>query len=133
MTISTITILLGLLLPIPVNAAEVPLTPTVIINLSIEDKVRLVFIDDPIMPKKIKCESRFKQFWPDGTPKISPTSDVGIMQINIQHWKEAKSLGLDIFNSVDDNIKMGRIIYDRQGSGAWLAPSTPDCKPLTKT
>lgn len=63
----------------------------------------------------IRCESSFEQFWPNGTPKVSKTSDVGVMQINRVHWQEAKNRGLDIFNSAEDNIKMGKILYDEAG------------------
>ena len=65
------------------------------------------------------CESKFKQFNSKGEPLISRTSDVGVMQINQVHWKRAKSLGLDIFYSTNDNIIMGKIILDEQGKKAW--------------
>ncbi len=68
----------------------------------------------------VACESHFRQFRSDGTPLISPTDDVGVMQINIPQWGEkAKALGLDIYHSERDNIIMGRIVYDEQGIGAW--------------
>jgi hypothetical protein len=73
----------------------------------------------PEMIPVIKCESSFHQFNADGTPNISPTHDVGIMQINHVHWIEAKNLGLDIFHSIDDNVKMGKIIFAEQGLGGW--------------
>ncbi len=107
--------------------AETVVAP-IIAPLSTKEKVEIAFSDAPVMVKKIKCESGYKQFWPNGKPKISPTQDVGVIQINQTHWKEAKKLGLDIFNSEDDNIKMGRIIYDEQGSSGWNAPATPNCK-----
>ena len=67
----------------------------------------------------IKCESGFKQFTSSGKTLRSKTSDIGIMQINQVHWKRAKSLGLDIFNSENDNIIMGKIILKEQGIKAW--------------
>lgn len=67
----------------------------------------------------VQCESQFRQFDKNGNTLRSKTSDIGIMQINRVHWKEANRLGLDIWNSVDDNIKMGKIIYDIQGIDAW--------------
>lgn len=85
---------------------------------TIKDKVARMFQDEPIMVAVAYCESRHQQFR-NGKPLISPTSDVGVMQINQVHWKEAKSRGLDIFNNEDDNIKMGRIVYDKQGVKAW--------------
>lgn len=54
-----------------------------------------------------------------GHPLRSKTADVGIAQINQVHWPEAKALGLDIFNSADDNLKMAQIIYKTEGINAW--------------
>lgn len=85
---------------------------------TIEEKVLGEFPDNPRMVDVIRCESHFKQF-KNSKPLLSGTSDVGVMQINQTHWKEAVDLGLDIFNSVDDNIAMGRIIYNEQGINAW--------------
>jgi len=87
-------------------------------EFSIKEKVALAFQDEPIMVDVAYCESRHTQLV-NGKPLISRTSDVGVMQINQVHWKEAKSLGLDIFYNEDDNIKMGRIVYDKQGVKAW--------------
>jgi hypothetical protein len=74
----------------------------------------------------INCESGFKQFNSDGTPLMSPTSDVGITQINQVHWSRAKELGLDIFYSTNDNIIMGKIILEEQGHNAWTCHSRVD-------
>lgn len=95
-------------------------TPT---QIALANKVREVF--DEEMVDVIRCESQFNQHKSNGTPLLSPTSDVGVMQINQVHWKRAKALGLDIFNSVDDNIIMGKIVYDERekltgnGAEAW--------------
>lgn len=97
---------------------EAPKMLQVEIKQTLQDKVRLAFLDQPRMNLIVKCESKFRQF-KNGKPLMSPTSDVGVMQINQVHWKEAKKLGLDIFNSEDDNIKMGRIIYEKQGINGW--------------
>jgi len=78
-----------------------------------------MFADEPRMIPTIQCESKFRQFSSNGKPLRSHTSDIGVMQINQVHWKEARSLGLDIFYSEDDNIKMGRVVYDREGLGGW--------------
>lgn len=67
----------------------------------------------------IGCESGFTQFRKDGSPLMSHTKDVGVMQINEVHWSRAKELGLDIFNSTEDNMKMGRIILNESGLRAW--------------
>lgn len=102
-----------------VSIVSYNVVPTVIRELSIQEKVEKEFIDVPKMSSVILCESKFRQFTLNGKTLRSKTSDIGVMQINQVHWKEAESLGLDIWNSVDDNIKMGRIIFQKQGIKAW--------------
>ena len=87
-------------------------------QLSIKEKISQIF-ENRRMIDIGYCESHFRQFDAKGQPLMSNTSDVGVMQINQVHWKRAKSLGLDIFNSVEDNIYMAKIIYEEQGIGAW--------------
>ena len=89
-------------------------------ELTIKEKVQVAFADVPMMMQVVQGESGFRQFNKKGKPLMSTTSDVGVMQLNIVHWKEARKLGLDIFNNVDDNIKMGRIVFERQGLKAWM-------------
>lgn len=103
--------------PVPLEA---PGSPVEAPKTTSKEKVLLIF-KDPRMVKVLTCESGLKQFRKDGKPIISPTSDVGIAQINKYHWKRAKNLGLDIFNNEDDNLKMAKIIYDEQGIDAWSA------------
>lgn len=79
-------------------------------------------IGDSRLYKIAKCESGLKQFH-NGKPLMSPTSDVGIMQINQVHWNEAKRLGLNIFDNIEDNIKMAKIILAQQGYTAWMCNS----------
>jgi len=69
----------------------------------------------------VECESNFQQFEEDDlTPLISPTGDVGVMQINIATWKEkAEELDLDIYYSTFDNLLMGKHIQKAQGLTAW--------------
>lgn len=77
------------------------------------------FGDSPRMMSVLKCENGFEQY-KNGVPEISPTNDVGIAQINIPSWsKKAKEMGLDIFYSTEDNLKMARWIYDHEGIGQW--------------
>lgn len=85
---------------------------------TIEERVTEVY-KDPRMVTVLRCESGLKQFDSQRKPLLSKTSDVGISQINQVHWKEAKKLGLDIFNSESDNLKMGKLIYDSEGITAW--------------
>lgn len=74
-----------------------------------------------------KCESQLQQWYPDGrvvTGKVDP-DDTGLFQINNRYWGGlAKELGLDYRNSIEDNIAMARIVYDRQGFTAWHARNT---------
>lgn len=65
------------------------------------------------------CESSLRQFNSDGKVVVSTTSDYGIMQINEVHEPEAEKLGLDFKNSLEDNVKMAKVVYDKQGLGAW--------------
>ncbi len=80
-------------------------------------------------------ESNTAQFWASGDripvgqkvgdPKISGTQDVGVLQINQVHWPEAERLGLDVKNSVEDNLAMAKIVKSRQGYKAWS--TYPQC------
>lgn len=89
-------------------------------QLAMREFVSSLFPDVPDMVPTVLCESKFRQFGPDGTPLISKTDDVGVAQINIPTWgKQAKELGLDIYNSAADNLTMARIVYEKQGITAW--------------
>lgn len=102
-----------------VSADVISIVSYDVVPLSIKDKVAREFRDVPRMLRVIQCESKFRQFDSSGKTLRSKTSDIGVGQINQVHWKRAKALGLDIWNSVDDNIKMMRIIYEEQGIDAW--------------
>ncbi len=108
------------LLPLSVSANVISIVSYDVVPLTIKEKVARVFHDDPRMIDVIKCESNFRQFDSKGKTLRSPTSDIGVVQLNQVHWARAKKLGLDIWNSVDDNLKMGRIVYDEQGIEAWV-------------
>lgn len=89
-------------------------------QVAIRFKVAEMFPDVPEMVTVVACESRYRQFGANGKPLISKTNDVGVAQINIPTWGgEAQKLGLDIYNSVDDNLVMARIVYTKQGISAW--------------
>ncbi len=88
---------------------------------TIQEKIQAEFESTPKMFNIVKCESEFRQFDSKGKPLMSPTSDVGVMQVNQIHWKRAKSLGFDIFYSIDDNIAYAKIILREQGIDAWEA------------
>lgn len=95
--------------------------PEAVSSLTVVDKIKATFPEEPRMVDVLWCESHYRQFDEFGEPLISDTSDVGLSQINQIHWNEAKKLGLDIFNDVDDNLKMARLIFDMQGIKAWYA------------
>lgn len=99
-------------------------TPDYSQNEGIKALIEKEFALYPKLIKVVKCESRYRQFneKKNYIPLVSKTSDVGVMQVNQIHWPRAKKLGLDIFNSVEDNIAMGKIILKEQGLGAWYAP-----------
>src|SRR3990167_8805937 len=94
------------------------ITPSILQEYLVVDSL-VSGIDSQTMHRIAKCESGFNQFNKDGSPLVSKTSDVGLMQINQVHWKRAKKLGLDIFNSPIDNLEMAKIIYKEQGYKAW--------------
>jgi len=71
-----------------------------------------------------------RQFNDDGTPlwgnsptiKGATTTDVGILQISLKyHQKEIDKLKLDVVNSAEDNVKYGKILFDREGTKPWNA------------
>lgn len=102
----------------PIVPPVAPIVVQVKRVLTIREKVQIAFGSTSPMMAVVQCESGFQQF-KGGAPLQSPTSDIGVMQINQVHWQEAEKLGLDIFNSVDDNIKMGQIVLEKQGLTAW--------------
>jgi len=87
---------------------------------SLRSLVQKEFPDVPEMVNIIECESGFRQFDSEGKPLASKTGDYGIAQINEVHLKQAEKLGLDVLHSVEDNLKMARILYEIQGLNAWV-------------
>lgn len=90
--------------------------------ITIEEKIAYYFPEETeIMINVFKCESGLRQFDDHGKTIISPTNDSGIAQINIATWdKQAKKMDLNYMDSVNDNLKMARHIYDVQGKSAWV-------------
>ena len=75
------------------------------------------------MVKVCGGESGMKQWHDNGkvVRGIVDPDDTGLCQINKRYWgAEAKRLGLDFENSIEDNVKMTRHIYDTQGIKAWV-------------
>lgn len=122
--------LLGLvfLLPLVSQAEVISIVSYDVVKIpkiiTVEDKIRAMFPEESRMVAVFTCESGLHQFRANGDPLISgmnknKTYDLGLSQINSSHWSEAKSLGLDIFHSLEDNLKMARVIYEREGINAW--------------
>ena len=85
--------------------------PVVIVEKTIEEKIREEFTDAPIMIQIARCESGFKNV-------PSRTGDYGPFQINQVHLRTLNRLGLDRTN-VDDNISYARYLYNQGGTSAW--------------
>lgn len=75
----------------------------------------------------LEGESGWQQWWNHGSKKgqvvrgIVDPDDTGVCQINKRYWgAEAIEMGLDIDNSIEDNMVMCRHIYDTQGITAWV-------------
>lgn len=74
----------------------------------------------PVLLCIVTHESGAQQFRADGSPLISPTDDVGFMQINIPAWlSTANRMGLDIIHSEADNIEFGIWLYNTRGVDQW--------------
>lgn len=88
-------------------------------NAGVEELVREVFADAPIMVRVFRCESGLKQFETNGEVLVSPTRDVGVSQINLKaHAKTAKQLGFDIYTT-EGNLAYARYLFERRGTRDW--------------
>jgi len=84
----------------------------------IEEEVRKVFPDAPVMLKVMKCEGGYDI---DAHNPTNNSHDRGLFQISTKyHGAEVKRLGLDMNDPVD-NIKYARILYDKNGLADWQA------------
>lgn len=94
-------------------------------TLTTEEKVRRYFSDAPVLAEVSYCESRFRQFNPDGTilRGRANRSDVGVMQINTYyHGAKAQKLGLDLY-TLEGNLEYARYLYETQGVAPWIHSS----------
>lgn len=86
--------------------------------------IREAFPEDPeVALLVVQCESGFNQ------NAKGPTDDHGVFQVHRPTWDAtAKELGLDYINSVRDNIKMARHIYEAAGDSfqPWVCWWHPD-------
>jgi hypothetical protein len=88
---------------------------------AVKRQIQAFFNDVPEMVAIAGCESGFRQFDENGKTVVSKTNDAGLFQINRDYWdKEADQRGLDYENSLEDNMKMARIVYEKQGLTAWV-------------
>ena len=75
------------------------------------------------VPPALVCianaESGFNQFTSSGAPLESSTQDYGVFQIHKTWIPLAKSMGLDIVNSAQDNITFGIYLYNTRGPQIW--------------
>lgn len=75
----------------------------------------------PILGKIAWCESRNRQFNPDGSVhrgEINP-QDIGKWQINTKYWLELSiQLGYDIYTE-QGNTNMALYIYEHYGTKPW--------------
>ena len=68
----------------------------------------------------VNAESGNRQFTLDGSPLISPTGDIGAMQLNMATWLPlSKKMGLDILHSEKDNLTFGIYLYQKYGPTIW--------------
>ena len=57
-------------------------------------------------------------------PKIrgATTTDIGACQISLTyHEKQTKKMGLDVINSLEDNVRYAKYLYDKNGTRDWKA------------
>ena len=89
--------------------------------LTIEEKIEETFPEKAELMKRVaQCESGMRQFLDNGEPVQGPTRDFGLFQIHELSWDaKAQKLNLDYKYSIEDNLKMARYIYDKQGISAW--------------
>lgn len=85
----------------------------------IEQEIRAVFPDAPIMVAVAKCEG-VKDGKLNATVCNPNTPDCGVFQLNAVHLPRLKALGLDRLDAAD-NIAFARMLYNEQGLKPWEA------------
>lgn len=87
----------------------------VVTPVTIEDKIRATFPEDPDMAVRIaKCESGMRANAFNGKNR-NGSWDAGVMQINSIHGYSKEYLF-----DVDNNLKVARKLYNRQGWRPWV-------------
>lgn len=83
----------------------------------VEEEVRRVFPDAPIMVKVAFCES---SFLPHAYNPTNDSHDGGVFQISEKyHGERLDELGLDPYD-VRDNLTYARMLYDESGLAPWI-------------
>jgi hypothetical protein len=113
------------------TASTTVATSTVHNAAMVEQQVREVFIDAPVMVEVARCESKFRQFTDGGSVLRGggSTGMVGIFQFyEVIHKAPALALGFDIA-TVEGNIGYARHLYEQEGTRPW-ASCVPDVVPV---
>ena len=92
---------------------------------TVKETVEEYFKDTPIMANVAWCESRNRQFEPNGEifrGKVN-SDDIGVMQINTYyHLKAAKARGNDLF-TLQGNLDYAKYLFEREGTTPWMSSS----------
>ncbi len=92
-------------------------------NAGVEAAVREYFADIPLMIEIARCESKFRQFGPNGDVLhgVQVHSDLGALQVNRgYHGARAEKLGLNL-ETLADNMRYSRILQKEQGYWPWIS------------
>ncbi len=85
--------------------------------------VRQYYADTPILADIAWCESRMRQWNPDGTVFRGTTNhfDVGVMQVNeLYQGDKAEELDMNIY-SLAGNLEYAKYLYDKEGAKPWAS------------
>lgn len=108
---------------IPLISSANYIDPLSIQGVTIENKLKAIFWDAPIMIEIARCESHLRQFDSKGNvlKGIVNPKDKGVFQISETYWLDVSNqLDYNIY-AVNGNIQMARYIYDTQGTKPWNA------------
>ena len=92
---------------------------------TVEEYVREYFEEAPILAQVAWCESRNRQFAPNGDVFRGEINrkDVGVMQVNeFYHLETAEKLGYNLY-SLDGNLAYAKYLFEREGTTPWLSSS----------
>jgi hypothetical protein len=90
---------------------------------TIAEYVHQYYADTPVLADIAWCESRNRQWNPDGTVFHGSVNhyDVGVMQVNsLYHEDKAKELGFDIY-TLPGNLEYAKDLYSKEGTKPWAS------------